>query len=285
MTNHWDNKKNTIMTEEFNIEKYKEYLVEQNLSKNSVKAYLFAVKDYRQRFKSVNKNNLLSYKSYLIDEFNAKTAQLRILAINKYLDYIGKSRFKLKGVKVQQRTYLENVISMADYLFFKEKLKEDKDFRTYFSVRFLAATGARISELVQLKIEHVRIGYFDLYSKGGKVRRLFIPKNLREEAMEWFAEGGRVSGYIFKNMFSQERVTPRAIGEQLKRSAKKYGLNLKVVYPHSFRHLFAKNFLEAFNDISLLADLMGHDNIETTRIYLRKTSTEQQAIVDTYVTW
>ena len=59
------------MTEEFNIEKYKEYLVEQNLSKNSVKAYLFAVKDYRQRFKSVNKNNLLSYKSYLIDEFNA----------------------------------------------------------------------------------------------------------------------------------------------------------------------------------------------------------------------
>ena len=65
----------------------------------------------------------------------------------------------------------------------------------------------------------------------------------------------------------------------------KYGLNPKVVYPHSFRHRFAKNFLEKYNDISLLADLMGHESIETTRIYLRKTASEQQEIVDKIVTW
>ena len=45
----------------------------------------------------------------------------------------------------------------------------------YFVVRFLAATGARVSELVQTKCEHVRIGYLDLYSKGGKLRRIYIP--------------------------------------------------------------------------------------------------------------
>lgn len=65
----------------------------------------------------------------------------------------------------------------------------------------------------------------------------------------------------------------------------KYGLNEKVVYPHSFRHRFAKNFLEKFNDISLLADLMGHESIETTRIYLRRSSAEQQEIVDKVITW
>ena len=43
--------------------------------------------------------------------------------------------------------------------------------------------------------------------------------------------------------------------------------------------------LEKFNDISLLADLMGHESIETTRIYLRRTSTEQRTIVDKVVTW
>ena len=48
---------------------------------------------------------------------------------------------------------------------------------------------------------------------------------------------------------------------------------------------FAKNFLEKYNDISLLADLMGHESIETTRIYLRKTASEQQEIVDKVVTW
>ena len=55
--------------------------------------------------------------------------------------------------------------------------------------------------------------------------------------------------------------------------------------PHSFRHLFAKNFFEKHNDISFLADLMGHDSSETTKIYLRKTSTEQRTIVDEIVTW
>ena len=60
---------------------------------------------------------------------------------------------------------------------------------------------------------------------------------------------------------------------------------MEVVYPHSFRHRFAKNFLEKFSDIALLADLMGHESIETTRIYLRRTSSEQQQIVDQVVDW
>ena len=62
-------------------------------------------------------------------------------------------------------------------------------------------------------------------------------------------------------------------------------LNKEVVYPHSFRHRFAKNFLDRFNDLALLADLMGHESIETTRIYLRRTASEQQKIVDKVVNW
>ena len=56
-------------------------------------------------------------------------------------------------------------------------------------------------------------------------------------------------------------------------------------YTHSFRHRFAKNFLEKFNDISLLADLMGHESIETTRIYLTRSSEEQQKLIDRVVKW
>ena len=67
--------------------------------------------------------------------------------------------------------------------------------------------------------------------------------------------------------------------------AEKYGMNKEVVYPHSFRHRFAKNFLDRFNDLALLADLMGHESIETTRIYLRRTASEQQRIVDKVVNW
>ena len=62
-------------------------------------------------------------------------------------------------------------------------------------------------------------------------------------------------------------------------------MNPNVVYPHSFRHRFAKNFLDKYNDLALLADLMGHESIETTRIYLRRTSEEQQEIVNKVITW
>jgi len=83
-------------------------------------------------------------------------------------------------------------------------------------------------------------------------------QNIREEAAGWLKEKNLSSGYIFRNRFG-ERITARGISQQLKHFAEKFGLNTKVIYPHSFRHRFAKNFLDKFNDIALLADLMGHE--------------------------
>ena len=151
-------------------------------------------------------------------------------------------------------------------------------------VWFMAATGARVSELLQIKAEHVQAGHIDLYTKGGKVRRIYIPRTLQNKALLWLSERQISSGYIFLNRFGQ-RITARGIAMQLKHFADKYGLKREVVYPHSFRHRFAKNFLEKYNDIALLADLMGHESIETTRIYLRRTASEQQEIVDKVITW
>ncbi len=255
-----------------------------NMAENTIKAYLYALREFFTRNKELSKRNLLIYKTYLIETFKPKTVNLRIQAVNKYLDFINKPKMRLKSVKVQQRNYLENVISNADYIFLKKKLKKEGNPAWYFVVRFLAATGARISELIQIKVEHVAAGYFDIYTKGGKIRRIYIPKKLREETTQWLKSANRTTGYLFLNRFG-ERITSRGIAQQLKNYALKYELNPSVVYPHSFRHRFAKNFLEKFNDISLLADLMGHESIETTRIYLRRSSTEQQEIVDKVITW
>ncbi|WP_300879406.1 tyrosine-type recombinase/integrase [uncultured Duncaniella sp.] len=266
------------------LQPFETYLRQGNMAENTISAYLYALKEFDYRHKELNKKNLLVYKTYLIESFKPKTVNLRIQAVNKYLDFIGKSKLRLKSVKVQQRSYLENVISNADYTFLKNKLKKEANKEWYFVVRFLAATGARVSELIQMKAEHVKVGYFDIYTKGGKIRRIYIPKKLRDEADAWLKEIGRDSGYLFLNRFG-ERITTRGIAQQLKNYAEKYGLNQAVVYPHSFRHRYAKNFLEKFNDIALLADLMGHESIETTRIYLRRSSTEQQEIVDRIITW
>ena len=254
---------------------FDEYLRKGNLSENTITSYLWTVNYFTEHYDTVNKENLLAYKGYLMEFFKPKTVNLRIQAINRYLEYLGKEKIALKAVKVQQKNFLENVISNADYNFLKKQLKKDGNMEWYFVVWYLAATGARVSELIQIKIEHIEIGYFDLYTKGGKLRRLYIPEKLRKETLEWLEETNRYG----------DRITTRGISQQLKNYADKYGLDKKVVYPHSFRHRYAKNFLEKYNDIALLADLMGHESIETTRIYLRRTASEQQALVDKIVTW
>lgn len=265
-------------------ENFKNYLLKENLSEKTITSYLWTVNYFNDAYLEVNKSNLLAYKGYLMENFKPKTVNLRLQAINKYLEFIKKDNLKLKFIKVQQKNFLENVISNADYQFLKNKLKQDNNLEWYFVVWYLAATGARVSELIQIKVEHVLMGYFDLYTKGGKLRRLYIPKKLKNETKIWLKNNNIVSGYLFKNRFGV-RITARGISQQLKNYALKYGLNTKVVYPHSFRHRFAKNFLDKFNDIALLADLMGHESIETTRIYLRRTASEQREIVDKVVTW
>lgn len=260
------------------------FLQKDDLSPNTILSYLHAVQQYKTMFGIINRKNLYSYKGFLLETYKVKTINLRIQAINKYLEFKNYTELKLKFIKVQQKNFLENVISDADYRYFITCLKRDKHYTWYFIVRFLCATGARISELIQIKVEDVRVGFIDIYGKGGKQRRLYIPKKLVNEAIKWLESNDNDSGFIFKNRYGGQ-ISPRGISNQLKVLAKNYKINPQVVYPHSFRHRFAKNFLERFNDLALLADLMGHESIETTRIYLRRTSFEQQQIVDNVVTW
>ena len=265
-------------------EAFEKYMRESNLSANTIAAYLTAIRQYEALFGRVNRKNLQAYKLWLIEKYKPQTINQRLRAINCYLESIGKEMWKLSFVKVQNKNYLENVISAADYDYLKNCLKADGEWSWYFVVRYLANTGARVSELTQIKVEHVKLGYLDLYSKGGKIRRIYIPKGLQEETLVWLEERAQKSGFLFLNKYG-DQISSRGIAGQLKHFAVRYGINPDVVYPHSFRHRFAKNFLERCNDLAFLADLMGHESIETTRIYVRKTSAEQQQLVDNLIDW
>lgn len=266
------------------VTKFKVFLLRSDLAKNTVSSYVWTVRYFLNTYKEINKKNLLTYKGYLVEHFKPQTVNLRLQAINKYLEFTKQDKLKMRFVRVQQKNFLENVISNADYQFLKTSLKNDGYIDWYFVVWFMTATGARVSELLQIKAEHIQVGHLDIYTKGGKMRRIYIPKNLQKEALQWLQKKQQTTGYLFLNRFG-ERITARGIAMQLKHFADKYGLQRDVVYPHSFRHRFAKNFLDRFNDIALLADLMGHESIETTRIYLRRTAAEQRKIVDKIVIW
>lgn len=265
------------------LEKFKRYLDNQDISINTKNSYITSLKLYLELFPdTISKRNLLKYKKYLIENYKPKTVNLRIAGLNYFLNSISKEKLKLKTVKLSSTTYLENVISEADYVYLKRQLKRHKDYQSYFIIRFLCGTGARVSEFCQLKVEHVLQGYFDIYGKGNKYRRIYIPVKLQREALKWIKEDD--TGYLFKTDKGTPFKPPNVV-KLLKQLAVKYKINPDVMYPHSFRHRFAKNFIIKYNDISLLADLLGHESIETTRIYLRKTAFEQKDIIDRVVDW
>lgn len=162
------------------LHEFKRYLQSNSLAANTIESYVWTVEHFLDKHNEVSENTLLEYKGYLMEKFSPKTVNLRIQGINKYLAFSGKQALQLKAVKIQQKNFLENVISNEDYQFLKKKLKADGNESWYFVVWYLAATGARVSELIQIKVEHVNSGYFDLYSKGGETTAVIHPKKASE---------------------------------------------------------------------------------------------------------
>ena len=132
------------------IKEFERHLRGSNLSENTISSYLFAVRQYQEQYAEVTLKNLKAYKVWLIESYKPKTVNLRLRAINCYLESIGKDKWKQPFVRVQQKAFLENVISEADYEYFKTCLKNEDEMFWYFVIRFLAATGARVSELIQI---------------------------------------------------------------------------------------------------------------------------------------
>lgn len=307
------------MNEELKIKKnlveYEKWLRLNNLSPNSITSYINALNKFFDKYKVMTKDNLLSYKGIMSETLAVKTANLRIVAINSYVkwwcektDNASFLKLQLKQFTEQKRTYLENVVSNQEYRQFLDYLKAHIDDvkqtkrdkhnphlivgstsngysyeKMYYIIRCIACTGVRISELTRFSVYGVRDGYFDLVCKGGKVRRIYIAKSLQAELLEWI-DKRNITGFLFINR-EGDKLSERGIAHQMKSMVRKAGLNEKVFYPHSFRHLYAKNFLARRQDLALLSDLLGHSSIETTRIYLRMTSEEQKQIVDSVVDW
>lgn len=266
------------------IRNFEKYLKKEGMSDNTIDSYSWTLNYYIDNYNSFSVSDLLKFKHHMDSNYCPQTANNRILAINKYLKYAKRKGVCLKVTKIQQKPFIENVISDSDYKYLKKRLKKDNRLKYYFLVWFIATTGARASEVISFKIEDVQKGYMDITGKGRKYRRLYIPTKVQKETLLWVEKENRDSGYLFLNNLG-EQISPRGISKQIKKYGIEYGIAKEVLYAHSFRHLFAKNFLDKCDDIVLLSDLMGHQSIDTTRIYTRRSSTEQRRIIEKTITW
>ena len=117
------------------VHKFQSFLEKSDLAKNTVESYVWTVNHFISNYGEINKENLLAFKGFLMEHFKPQTVNLRVQGINKYLEFIRKEKLKLKFVKVQQKNFLENVISDADYKFLKRKLISEGHKEWYFVER------------------------------------------------------------------------------------------------------------------------------------------------------
>ena len=188
------------------IQEFEDQLNKNSLSPNTVTAYTGSVRLFYSRYPVMSTENLSRFRSDLISRYRPSTVNLRIHAMNRFTRFLVEydedmwlplKGFHLQSVKIQKKSFSDAVISNRDYEYLKRRLKKDKKTMWYFVVRFLGATGARVSELTQIKVEHLALGYLDLYSKGGKLRRIYLPDALAEEALAWCETKEQKSGFLF----------------------------------------------------------------------------------------
>ncbi len=138
-------------------------------------------------------------------------------------------------------------------------------------IKMLYGSGLRVSELVNLKPEN--LNFQELIGtvrkgKGSKDRIFKISSDLVQELQYYIEECKKKNENCqCKHLFSDEKpLTPRNIQKIIQRTAKKAKIEKKVT-PHTLRHSFATHLLEAGENILMIQQLLGHENLETTRIY------------------
>ena len=102
-----------------------------------------------------------------------------------------------------------------------------------------------------------------------------LTKPLVIDYKESLIKSGIRSGPIFRTRTGRP-LSRVYIWSEMKKLARRAGVSLGKVFPHNLRKLFARRFYELKKDVAKLADILGHSNINTTRIYLRTTAEEHR---------
>ena len=266
------------------LRKYARWLSSKNLSLNTINSYLCVARQFLDKYGELNQTNVASYKTWLLETRSIATTNQRIIAMNHLLKCLSMDGYTLCAVKSQRKILMDDIISMDEYIHLKTKLLQDDEMEWYCLVWLLATTGLRISEALALKRSQLDVNPINVLGKGGKCRPVFIPNEVNNAIHHWLAKSNNESDYIFVGR-KQLPLTTRGVEWKLKVFAIRYGINPKILHPHSFRHFFAKEFLKRCGDLTLLANLLGHSSLETTRIYLLPTAQEVRNKVNAVITW
>lgn len=275
------------MNKEELLVKLDEWILEQKYQEYSDKT----LKDYKANVlkfikwlpddgKPITKDTTMAYKKYLFElDLKPSTNSLNtwIIELNKFLKWLGLHDLTIKKIKQQVKTSNEEVLNLTDYKRLLRYSKKMNLMKIHYIMKVLAMTGIRISELKVFTVENLKSNYITVFNKG-KERNIIVRQDLARELRKYCRENNIKSGYIFKGEKKDKMPAQSTIWRQMKKVAGTARVNKNKVHAHSFRHLFAIVFLDEYNNnITELADILGHNSLETTRQYTRSSNSQKRS--------
>lgn len=269
------------MTKE-QIMQFQNGLLEDEKSSATIQKYLRDIEKFFlfTKQEAVTKDMVIRYKQYLMETYKPASVNSMLAALNRFFKEMGWFDCVVKAVKVQRQSFRcqERELTKAEYFRLLKAAKQQDNRRLYLLMQTLCATGIRVSELRFFTVEAVRSGRASVSLKG-KTRTVLIPSDLGRELRCYAAARGIKKGSIFVTK-SGSPMDRSNILHEMKALCGLAGVDRSKVFPHNLRHLFACLFYKAEKDLSRLADLLGHSNINTTRIYTCVSGNEQMRQIE-----
>lgn len=264
------------------IEQFQKMLAEDERSGATIQKYTRDIKAFWAfvRDEAVTKETAVRYKQYLQEKYKPASVNSMLAAVNRFFRAMGWLDCVVKTLKIQRQAFRsrERELTKEEYFRLLKAAKEKNNIRLYLLMQTLCATGIRVSELPFITLEAVKAGRAEVRLKG-KNRTVLLPSNLRRELSRYAGEKGLKGGSIFVTRTGRSMDRSNILHE-MKSLCAEAGVDRSKVFPHNMRHLFACLFYKAEKDLSRLADLLGHSNINTTRIYTCVSGDEQERQIE-----
>lgn len=264
---------NETMIDEFRLR-----LEEDEKSKVTIEKY---IRDVRAFFMyagvsvGISKTTMIAYKDYLITKYSAASVNSMLTSVNVFLKEMNWYDCVVKILKIQKEAFRaeERDLSKEEYYRLLSAAEKKGNMRLSLIMQTICSTGIRISELRFITIEAINTGCARVHSKG-KQRTVLLPEPLRRKLKDYGCRKKIQKGSIFITRTGRP-IDRSNVCHEMKALSKEAKVMKKKIFPHNLRHLFAVTYYKVKKDISHLADLLGHSNINTTRIYTLVSGEEQ----------
>ena len=282
------------------IEEYLKFIqLEKGLSENTIGAYRRDLKKYQdyleeEKISHIDFIDRQTIQVCLGDLHNkgasAKSIARFISTIRSFHQFALREKYAAKDptVLIETPKYerrLPDVLEVDEVIRLLETpdMSKNNGYRDRAMLELLYATGMRVTELINLKVEDVNLimGFVRVFGKGNKERIVPLGETIIDiETVRPQLLKKTVTDNLFLNLHGKP-LSRQAIWKMIKQNGVKAEI-FKTLTPHTLRHSFATHLLENGADLRAVQEMLGHADISTTQLYTHVSKSQIRKIYNQF---